>query len=144
VNNSLQSYQETTALFPPTGIANELKQVARLIKKRGEPESETASVLCSTRRLRHAPSAVEHAQCADPANQSGDAGCFYDEMVARGLADKVTQFTISDFGRTMNPAGTWASVEGVGQPSVRGRRSNRVGFLWRQHIDRNTVSISGA
>lgn len=36
--------------------------------------------------------------------------CFYDEMVVQGLADKVTQFTISDFGRTMNPAGAGVSV----------------------------------
>ena len=36
--------------------------------------------------------------------------CFYDEMVAQGIGDKVTQFTISDFGRTLNPAGTGTSV----------------------------------
>ncbi|MEP6703812.1 MAG: DUF1501 domain-containing protein [Acidobacteriota bacterium] len=36
--------------------------------------------------------------------------CLYDEMMAQGIADKVTQLTISDFGRTMNPAGTGVSV----------------------------------
>jgi uncharacterized protein (DUF1501 family) len=35
---------------------------------------------------------------------------FYDEMAAQGLSDKVTQFTMSDFNRTMNPAGSGASV----------------------------------
>jgi uncharacterized protein (DUF1501 family) len=35
---------------------------------------------------------------------------FYDEMGAQGIQDKVTQFTLSDFGRTLNPAGTGAIV----------------------------------
>jgi uncharacterized protein (DUF1501 family) len=35
---------------------------------------------------------------------------FYDEMSAQGVQDKVTQFTLSDFGRTMNPAGTGVGV----------------------------------
>jgi uncharacterized protein (DUF1501 family) len=35
---------------------------------------------------------------------------FYDEMTAQGLADKVTQFTMSDFNRTFNPAGTGGNV----------------------------------
>ena len=35
---------------------------------------------------------------------------FYDEMVAQGLSDKVTQFTLSDFGRTLNPSGTGSGV----------------------------------
>jgi uncharacterized protein (DUF1501 family) len=35
---------------------------------------------------------------------------FYDEMGAQGIQDKVTQFTLSDFGRTMNPAGSGGSV----------------------------------
>ena len=35
---------------------------------------------------------------------------FYEEMVAQGIGDKVTQFTMADFSRTMNPAGTGANV----------------------------------
>jgi uncharacterized protein (DUF1501 family) len=35
---------------------------------------------------------------------------FYDETVAIGIADQVTTFTISDFGRTLQPAGSGAAV----------------------------------
>jgi uncharacterized protein (DUF1501 family) len=35
---------------------------------------------------------------------------FYDEMTAQSLGNKVTQFTMSDFSRTMNPSGTGTSV----------------------------------
>jgi uncharacterized protein (DUF1501 family) len=53
-------------------------------------------------------------------NQTGQVGllaslsqsmrAFYDEMVAQGLSDRVTMFTMSDFSRTLNPAGSGASV----------------------------------
>jgi len=43
--------------------------------------------------------------------QVGDAiKAFYDEMVAQGVSDKVTTFTHSDFGRTLQPAGSGAAV----------------------------------
>jgi uncharacterized protein (DUF1501 family) len=35
---------------------------------------------------------------------------FYEEMTAQGIADKVTQFTMSDFSRTFNPGGSGANV----------------------------------
>jgi uncharacterized protein (DUF1501 family) len=38
---------------------------------------------------------------------------FYDEMGLLGLSDKVTAFTMSDFARTFNPAGTGSGVVGT-------------------------------
>jgi uncharacterized protein (DUF1501 family) len=35
---------------------------------------------------------------------------FWDELVAQGIQNSVTTFTLSDFGRTLNPAGTGANV----------------------------------
>ena len=35
---------------------------------------------------------------------------FFDEMTAQGIADKVTQFTMTDFNRTFNPGGSGANV----------------------------------
>ena len=35
---------------------------------------------------------------------------FYDEMTVQGLGNKVTQFTMSDFSRTMSPAGIGSGV----------------------------------
>ena len=37
---------------------------------------------------------------------------FYDEMVAQGNSNSVTQFTISDFGRTFQPSGTGPGTVG--------------------------------
>jgi uncharacterized protein (DUF1501 family) len=38
------------------------------------------------------------------------ARAFYDEMVVQGIADKVTQFTMTDFNRTFNPGGSGGNV----------------------------------
>ncbi len=38
---------------------------------------------------------------------------FYDEMVAQGVSDKVTLFTMSDFSRTFYPAGVGAGIVGT-------------------------------
>jgi uncharacterized protein (DUF1501 family) len=46
-------------------------------------------------------------------------------MVVQGLGDKVTQFTLSDFGRTMNPAG--AGVSAVGSDHAWGNHHFVVG-----------------
>jgi uncharacterized protein (DUF1501 family) len=35
---------------------------------------------------------------------------FYEEMVVQGISNNVTAFTMSDFARTFNPAGTGAAV----------------------------------
>jgi uncharacterized protein (DUF1501 family) len=35
---------------------------------------------------------------------------FYDETVAQGIAEHVTTFTMSDFNRTLNPAGSGAGA----------------------------------
>jgi uncharacterized protein (DUF1501 family) len=35
---------------------------------------------------------------------------FYDATVEMGIADRVTTFTLSDFGRTLQPSGSGASV----------------------------------
>jgi uncharacterized protein (DUF1501 family) len=38
---------------------------------------------------------------------------FYDEMVAQGLSNNVTTFTLSDFGRTLQPSGSGAGTVGT-------------------------------
>ena len=38
---------------------------------------------------------------------------FYDEMVAQGLSNNVTTFTLSDFGRTLQPSGSGAGSVGT-------------------------------
>jgi uncharacterized protein (DUF1501 family) len=38
---------------------------------------------------------------------------FYDEMLAQGLSNNVTTFTLSDFGRTLQPSGSGAASVGT-------------------------------
>lgn len=111
-STALSTFQEVTATFPNTYIGRQLKQVARVIKKRTD--------LSVTRQVFF----VELGGFDTHQNQlNGNSGqnalfvhlsqamrAFYDEMGAQGIQDKVTQFTLSDFGRTMNPAGTGYGV----------------------------------
>ena len=109
VNNSLQSYQEISVQFPTSNIGNQLKQVARMIKKRGDLNVNRQVFFCQIGGFdTHNQQLSNHNTLISQTSQAMRS--FYDEMVVQGLADKVTQFTMSDFGRTMNPAGTGVGV----------------------------------
>ncbi|HKP68628.1 MAG TPA: DUF1501 domain-containing protein [Pyrinomonadaceae bacterium] len=109
VNNSLQSYQEITVPFPTTSIGSQLKQVARIIKKRNDLNVKRQIFFVQLGGFdTHTLQLATHNTLISQTSQA--MRCFYDEMVVQGLGDKVTQFTLSDFNRTMNPAGTGAGV----------------------------------
>jgi uncharacterized protein (DUF1501 family) len=108
-NQALASFQEVTVAFPNTSIGNQLKQVARLIKKRAD--------LSVNRQIFY----VQIGSFDTHNNQTNGQGtllsqmsqairAFYDEMVAQGVSNNVTTFTMSDFSRTFNPAGSGATV----------------------------------
>ncbi len=104
VNASLQTAQEVTVPFPNSSIGNQLKQVARLIKKRTDLNVNRQIFFCQingfdTHNLQISNQTVLLAQMSQAMR------AFYDEMVVQGLGEKVTQFTLSDFNRTKNPAG---------------------------------------
>ncbi|MEO8574126.1 MAG: DUF1501 domain-containing protein [Pyrinomonadaceae bacterium] len=110
-NGVFQVSQEVTAVFPTTNIGQQLKQVARLIKKRTD--------LSVNRQVFF----VQLGGFDTHTNQiTGQAGLFvqlsqamrsfYDEMVVQGIGDKVTQFTMADFSRTLAPTGTGAAIVG--------------------------------
>ncbi|MFN6965076.1 MAG: DUF1501 domain-containing protein [Pyrinomonadaceae bacterium] len=108
-NSALQTSQDTTVAFPNTSIGRQLRQVARLIKTRsnlnvnrqifyvqlGGFDTHTNQLTGQTNLL------IQFSQAAR---------AFYDEMVAQGIQNGVTMFTMSDFGRTLNPAGSGAAV----------------------------------
>lgn len=86
--------------FPATGLGNQLKMVARLIRGR--------STLGAKRQVFFVSMGGFDLHDNLIANQPGlmkqlsDAmAAFYRQMVAQGMADKVTAFTASDFGRTL-------------------------------------------
>lgn len=98
--------------FPGTNIGNQLRQVARVIQKR--------TALGINRQVFFVQLGGFDTHNLQVNNQSNlliqlsqAMRAFYNEMITQGLEDKVTQFTMSDFSRTMNPAGTGAGTVGT-------------------------------
>ncbi len=108
-NQALSSFQEVTVTFPNTGLGNQLKQVARLIKKRNDLEINRQIFYCQIGGFD-----THNNQLAGQANLlsqfSQAVRAFYDEMTAQGAQDQVTLFTMTDFNRTFNPAGSGGTV----------------------------------
>ncbi|HEX9962463.1 MAG TPA: DUF1501 domain-containing protein, partial [Pyrinomonadaceae bacterium] len=106
---SLGNIPEVTVNFPNTELGNQLKQIARVIRGR--------SVLSVNRQIffvildgfdTHTTQLAEQDRLLSQFSQASRA--FYEEMVAQGLQNQVTQFTLSDFNRTFNPGGTGTLV----------------------------------
>lgn len=108
-NAVFQVSQEVTAPFPNTSIGLQLKQVARIIKKRTDLSVNRQIFYCQLGGFDTHNGQLNN-QNTLLVQLSQAMRAFYDEMVVQGIADKVTQFTMADFSRTMNPAGSGATV----------------------------------
>jgi len=110
-----------TAAFPATGLGNQLKQVAKLIKIKDTLGMKRQIFFCSLGGF----DTHTNETSANPTVPNGAGGqgnlltqlsqamrAFYDEMVAQNNSNSVTQFTISDFGRTFQPSGSGAGSVG--------------------------------
>jgi uncharacterized protein (DUF1501 family) len=114
--------------FPTTSLGNQLKQVAKLIKIKDAAgiTMKRQIFFCSIGGF----DTHTNETGSDPANPGGQAAqsgtqgglltqlsqamkAFYDEMVAQGLSNNVTTFTLSDFGRTLQPSGSGAGSVGT-------------------------------
>lgn len=83
-----------------TGLANQLKMVARLIRGRSTLGAKRQVFFVSMGGFDLHDNLI--AKQPDLMQQLSDAlAAFHRQMVAQGLADKVTAFTASDFGRTL-------------------------------------------
>jgi uncharacterized protein (DUF1501 family) len=117
-----------TTVFPNTSLGNQLKQVAKLIKIKDAAgiTMKRQIFFCSVGGF----DTHTNETGSDPTNpgsgaaQSGTQGglltqisqamrAFYDEMVAQGLSNNVTTFTLSDFARTLQPSGSGAGTVGT-------------------------------
>jgi uncharacterized protein (DUF1501 family) len=109
---ALSTYQEVTATFPNTDLGNQLKQVARIIKKRNDLSVNRQVFFVELGGFDTHQNQLQggNSQTALLAQLSQAMRAFYDEMGSQGIQDKVTQFTLSDFGRTLNPAGIGSIV----------------------------------
>ena len=111
-NSVFSTFLEVTAAFPNTTLGNQLKQVARLIKKRTDLSVNRQIFFCQIGGFdtHNNQNNAQNGQVALMTQLSQAMRAFYEEMVIQGLGDKVTQFTMSDFSRTFGPAGTGAVV----------------------------------
>jgi uncharacterized protein (DUF1501 family) len=106
--------------FPNTTLGNQLKQVALVIKACSD--QSPANSLRMNRQVffiqlggfdSHAlQRAANNSQDSLLAQVGPAVKAFYDETVAQGISDKVTTFTLSDFSRTFQPAGSGANIVG--------------------------------
>src|ERR1051326_359075 len=117
-----------TATFPSTGVGNQLKQVAKLIKLGNTPAAsgglgmhrQIFFVSLGGFDTHTNETSTDPTLPANAGNQgnlltqfSQAARAFYDEMVAQGNSNSVTLFTLSDFGRTFQPSGSGATSVGT-------------------------------
>ncbi|MEO8198666.1 MAG: DUF1501 domain-containing protein, partial [Thermoanaerobaculia bacterium] len=96
--------------FPNTNLGNQLKQVAKIIKLNQTTLNVSRQVFfCSIGGFdTHQDQLAAHTNLYGTISRAMKA--FYDEMVVQALANRVTTFTMSDFGRTMAPSGSGTSV----------------------------------
>ncbi len=108
-NAALQVSQEVTVTFPNTSIGRQLKQIARLIKKRLDLNTNRQIFYCQIGGFdTHTSELPGHINLYSQFSQAMRS--FYDEMAVQGVSNNVTTFTLSDFNRTLNPAGSGAAV----------------------------------
>ena len=116
-DNALSSVNPTLAtVFPNTTLGRQLKQVALLIKACTDP---TAGINMK-RQIFFTQLGGFDTHSAEIGGQGGlltqvsqAINAFYAATVELGVQDKVTTFTMSDFGRTLQPAGTGLNTVGT-------------------------------
>jgi uncharacterized protein (DUF1501 family) len=102
-----------TVDFPNTTLGFQLEQIARLVKLRNTLGMKRQVFYCQLGGFdTHSAQGITTTagQGALLVQVSQAIKAFYDEMVAQGMSDKVTTFTLSDFGRTLQPAGSGTAV----------------------------------
>lgn len=102
-NAALATFQEVTVTFPTSSIGLQLKQIARLIKKRMDLNINRQIFFCSIGGF-DTHSGQINGQNTLLSQFSQASRAFYDEMVVQGVSNDVTLFTITDFSRTFTPA----------------------------------------
>jgi uncharacterized protein (DUF1501 family) len=102
---ALNSAPPLVTPFPNSGLAQQLSGVARLIAVRSTLGHRRQTYFCSAGGYDTHGNQVA-SQAALLQELSAAVAAFYDATVELGVADKVTTFTASDFGRTLLSNGT--------------------------------------
>jgi len=103
------------ACFPNTGLGNQLLQVAKLIKTslevlQGDVRRQIFFVSLGGFDTHNNEGRETGTQATLWTQVSQAMGALYQATVELGVADRVTQFTMSDFSRTFKPANPGAGV----------------------------------
>jgi len=113
LSGALQGAAPLATVFPTTSIGNQLAQVARIIKANETLGLGRQIFFCSLggfdTHTTQIPDQNNLFTQLDPAMKA-----FYDATVELNLANKVTAFTLSEFGRTLKPATGNGSDHGWG------------------------------
>ena len=109
VSQQLSEDPTLTVTFPSTNMGNQLRQVAKLIKLRTLLNMNRQIFFVQLGGFDHHSSQLgsHNSLLTQVANA---IKAFYDEMAAQGVGSQVTTFTMSDFNRTLGPAGSGSSV----------------------------------
>ena len=91
--------------FPGTSLGAQLLQVAKIIKLRTSTGMSRQVFFCSLGGFdTHGAQSWQH---WDLLRQVSEAlAAFYNATLEMGIPDRVTAFTLSDFGRTLQPSGS--------------------------------------
>jgi uncharacterized protein (DUF1501 family) len=112
ISQAFSSDTTLTTVFPETTLGNQLKQVAKVMKlNQTAPQLglERQTFFCSLGGFdNHQNQLTDQANLLTQVSQAMKA--FYDATVELGIASRVTAFTLSDFGRTLQPSGSGGGV----------------------------------
>jgi uncharacterized protein (DUF1501 family) len=94
-----------TTQFPSTSLGNQLKEVARMIGLRSQLGVCRQVFFCSLGGFdTHGGQGYQQWDLLRQVSQA--VAAFYDSTVQMGVSTNVTTFTLSDFGRTLQPSGS--------------------------------------
>lgn len=126
LSSALANVPPPQTVFPSSDLANQLKMVARLIKAGPSLGFRRQIFFCAADGYDlHGVQLVPHATLLGQLSQSLNA--FYNATIEYGVANQVTTFTASDFGRTLTSNGQgsdhgWGSHHFVLGGAVQGGR----------------------
>lgn len=125
VNDALALAPTLNTVFPQSQLGNQLRTVAQLIAVRDELQMERQIFLVDKGGFdSHDDQLLNQPDLLGDVSES--VAAFYDALVEVGMADNVTLFTQSDFGRTLTSNGdgtdhAWGGIQFVVGNSVMGR-----------------------
>ena len=114
IGQTLSTDPTLNTVFPNTTLGNQLKQVAKVIKFNGTSPSlglNRQIFFCQLGGFDTHQNQIG-SQSSLLAQVSQAVKAFYDATLEIGVEQQVTTFTLSDFGRTLQAAGSGANVVG--------------------------------